>query len=406
MWLARVIVAIVLFSLASGVSAAEPARLPDKGRIPVMAWIGIPPEQSSVERYRELADCGFTINFTGYSDLTAASKALDAAQQAGVQVLVTCPELIANPEQTAKQLKDHPALAGYFLRDEPAVPDFAGEKMLAEKIRAADPKHIIYVNLLPDYANSQQLGAPTYQRYVDQFVETVPATFLSFDYYPIVRRSVRPGWYQNLAVIAATARRADKPFWAFALSLRHFDYPIATMPDLREQVYSDLAYGAQGIQYFTYWKPSGLDSGDSPIDAKGNRTVVYDRVKQMNAEIRALSPVFLGSKVVSLGHTGGSLPPGTQQFHPSAPLKSVHAKGEGVLVSLLENDGRQFLVVVNHDIQHQTPLAIRFDGSQAIERVAKDGRLNRVRGDRADDKLEPGDAVIFTWPAKAPQSKP
>src|SRR5437868_3488260 len=91
--------------------------------------------------------------------------------------------------------------------------------------------------------------------------------------------------------------RSIRPLQAttFALTVAHGPYPIPTIEQLRVQVFSDLAYGAQGIQYFTYWtsKSDTWNFHEAPIDVSGKRTAVYDRVKQMNAEIRALSPVFL-----------------------------------------------------------------------------------------------------------------
>src|SRR5690606_7004218 len=43
--------------------AAEPTSANDGPSFPIWAWIGIPAEHASVERYRELADAGFTVTF-------------------------------------------------------------------------------------------------------------------------------------------------------------------------------------------------------------------------------------------------------------------------------------------------------------------------------------------------------
>ena len=375
---------------------ASAARLPETRPIPVLAWSGIPQAQTTEARYRELADCGFTIDFSSFSNVAKTTEALDVAAKAGVQILISCPELSSDPQGAAKLLMTHPALAGYFIGDEPKVADFQAQATWIEKIRSVDKTHLVYVNLLPDYGTPDQFGAPTYQEYVDRFVATVPTDFLSFDYYPIVGNSVRPSWYSNLGVIADAARKANKPFWAFALSLRHFAYPTATMQNLREQVYSDLTYGAQGIQYFTYWQP-GFDSADSPIDAKGNRTAVYDRVKQMNAEIRAISPVFLGSRVQSLGHTGATLPPGTTRYVPSSPIKSLKTEGLGAIVSILANGTHRYLVIVNRDIERPMPSTVEFDASTHPLHVAKDGTLDEINASSRPISVDPGDTLIFTW---------
>lgn len=375
---------------------ASAARLPETRPFPVLAWSGIPEAQTTEARYRELADCGFTIDFSSFSTVAKTTKALDMAAKAGVQILISCPELASDPQGSAKRLMTHSALAGYFIGDEPKVADFQAQATWIQKIRSVDKTHVVYVNLLPDYGTPEQFGAPNYQQYVDRFASTVPTDFLSFDYYPIVGDSVRPSWYSNLGVIADAAQKANRPFWAFALSLRHFGYPAATMQNLREEIYSDLAYGAQGIQYFTYWQP-GFDSADSPIDAKGNRTAVYDRVKQMNAEIRAVSPAFLGSRVLSLGHTGATLPPGTTPYHAAAPIKSLKTEGQGAIVSVLANGNHRYLVIVNRDIDHPMPTTVEFDASARPLRVAKDGTLNDVNAPSQPIVVDPGDALLFTW---------
>lgn len=376
---------------------AEPVRLENTRRVPVLAWSAIPQQQTSDARYREMAECGFTIGFSGFSNVDEARKAMDAAHSAGIQVLVSCPQLTSNPEATAKALMNDPGLAGYFINDEPATNAFDSEASLIEKIRSVDPAHIDYVNLLPDYATPDQLGAPTYQKYVDRFAATVPSSFLSFDYYPIIGTQVRGSWYSNLGVIADAARKSNKPFWAFALSVKHFGYPAATIENLRLQVFSDLAYGAQGIQYFTYWHPGGLGASDAPIDEKGNRTHTYDLVKQMNGEIRALSPVFFGSRVESIGHTGVHIPAGTTPFHPAAPVRSLKTEGDGAIVSVLARDKHRFLVIVNRDFQHPMPTTIEFDPGRQLQRVENDGSRAAVSERRLQLAVDPGDALIFTW---------
>src|SRR5262249_3282967 len=152
-------------------------------------------------------------------------------------------------------------------------------------------------------------------------------------------------------------------FWAFALAVAHDPYPVAQVEHLRLEVFSNLAYGAQGIQYFTYWTPESTvwNFHQAPIEKDGSRTPVYDRVKQVNAEIRALSPVFLGARVLRVQHTG-TLPRGTQPYRPEAPVSAVETGSGGAVVSLLENGRRQYLAVVNRDFTGPMALAVTLDG--------------------------------------------
>jgi hypothetical protein len=226
----------------------------------------------------------------------------------------------------------------------------------------------------------------------------VPVPFLSFDHYPVVGKTLRAEWYENLEQARAAAASADKPLWAFALAVAHDPYPVPTVAELRLQVFSDLAYGAQAIQYFTYWtlRSDTWNFHEAPIDVNGKRTAVYDRVKQVNAEIRGLSRAFLGSKVLRIGHTG-ALPRGTAAFAPEAPVKSVETAGGGAVVSLLAKGESRFLTIVNRDFQVAVPLVVQFDGSRTVSELQKDGTTRAITNAPDARELAPGGVVVLTW---------
>src|SRR6187551_2937041 len=90
-------------------------------RIPIVAWAGPPSNETTVERYRELAEAGFTHNYSGFPNADAMAKALDVARDAGVKQFIAIPELATAPEEITKRFKDHPANGGYYFRDEPSV---------------------------------------------------------------------------------------------------------------------------------------------------------------------------------------------------------------------------------------------------------------------------------------------
>jgi hypothetical protein len=376
---------------------------------PVLAWGGPP---TTVERYRELAEAGFTYNLTAVGTADAAAKALDVAEATGVKQIVMCSELQGpDPGPTVRRFKDHPALAGYYVLDEPPAGEFARVAAQVKRIQAVDAGHPCYVNLFPIHATAGeagQLGTATYQEYVDRFVRDVPVPFLSFDHYPMLdgfgAEAAGETWYENLEVISAAARRADKPFWAFARSVAFGAHPPATTAHLRVQVYANLAYGAQAIQYFTYWTPQPDPQGtvfhDGPITSDGKRTAAYDRVTQMNREIQGLRGVFLGARVLSVGHTGKKPPRGTRPYQPAAPVKELDTGGQGAIVSLLFNGGRRFLVVVNRDVNRPMPVTVELDGSVPAHRVGKDGCLRPLAGTRFQADVEPGDICVLTWPGE------
>jgi hypothetical protein len=387
-------------------------------RMTIYGWPGPPRDHATAERYREMAEAGFTATFHWFPDNDAQAKALDAAHAAGVKLHIHTPELKSDPEGTVRRFKDHPALLGYHLRDEPSAADFP---MLAEwvrRIRAVDASggHDCYINLFPNYATPQQLGTATYQEHVDRFVAEVDVPFVSFDHYPITTQGVRPEWYENLEIVSAAARRVGKPLWAFTLLTPHNNYYAQpTVGGLRLQAFSDLAYGAQAIQHFTYWQPATVPGGDSfetaPIDLQGKRTPVYAMVQQLNREIQNLAPVFIGAEVLSVSHTAAApapsgkakvgIPPGTTRYKPAAPIRSLTTEGGGCVVSHLANRGGQrYLAVVNRDPQKPVPLDVKFTRTRGVTWRDEAGVAYDVEGTEHRTDIEPGGIRVFGWSAK------
>ena len=385
------LVVAALLAVCAGVGRAEE-------RIAVLAWGGPPADQTTPERYRELADAGFTHNYSSFGSADAMAAALDLAQTVGLKQLVSIPELAKEPEKIAERFKSHPATGGYYLRDEPSASLFAELAGWTKRIQSVDPANPCYINLFPNYATPDQLATANYQEYLDRFVREVPVPFVSFDHYPVIGDKLRPEWFDNLERVAKTASAAKKPFWAFALAVAHGPYPIPTVAELRLQVFSNLAYGAQGIQYFTYWtfKSSDWDFHEAPIDVNGRRTPVYDRVKQVNAEIRGLSSVFHRARVIRLGHTG-DLPAGTTRYQPEAPVVALGTASGGAIVSLLEKEKHRFLVVVNRDFRQPLPVEVTLDGSVPVSERRKGGALVPISGAKFSTDAGPGDVVILQW---------
>jgi len=246
-------------------------------------------------------------------------------------------------------------------------------------------------------------GEDPYVKHVELFLKEVPVPFISFDHYPVVEdngvRTLRSGWYKNLEIIADASRKSGPPFWAFALAIAHTPYPIPTIAELRLQMFSNLAYGAQALQYFTYWHPGDntpWDFHDSPINLDGSRTIVYDRIKQVNQEIHSLSGVFMGAELISVWHTGSEIPDGTRPVDKLPEQIQSLNTGEGnAIVSILKNQGKQFLIIVNRDFQ--APLSFDMKTDNRVRKVMKNGTFAPAGSSSGTEVVEPGDMRIFAW---------
>ena len=364
--------------------------------IPILSWHSIKLAHSSLKGYQELKNCGYTHSLaTIWSDedpittynADLLEKALNYAEEVDIKVIAGCYELHTDTENTVRRFMEHPALVGWFLADEPSLGEFLNLGYLANKIKAIDNKNFVYVNLDPINSTPAQMGTSSYMRYLNEYLRLVPVDLVSFDLYPCKLDEngniyVLDFWYNNLQIIADAAKRERKDFWAFASGTKFESAQASpTINTFRLQMYTNLAYGAQGLQYFVY----NTDT-TSPV---------YKAVKAMNKEIQNFAKVFLNAKVVSVTHTGKDIPINTQRFQ-SAPsvIKTFETGDAGAVVSVLQKGSRRFFVVVSRDINNSLPVTIEVDKS--VRRVTKNGTLQRVIG-KVTGKIPPGDILVYTW---------
>jgi hypothetical protein len=365
--------------------------------IPVLAWGGISYKNASLlDKYQIMRDCGFTLALQwGYPTRDDALSVLNDARDAGIKLLIKGFEGV-------DAVKSHSAFEGYPVTDEPSQNEFSGLATEVQNIMNVDPDHWCYINLYPLGASLSQLGSTSYESYIDSFINTVPVELLSFDQYPITTSGISANFYQNLEIISSKAKAKGIPFWAFALSSAYNDRPVPTIEHLRFQMFSNLVYGAQGLQYFSYTQPSDTENEDfidAPIDSDGKQTATWYVVKQMNTEIKGLSPVFLGAIVKSVGHTG-SLPTGTTAYADSAPITSLTTSGSsGAVVSRLVNGHTWYLAVVNRDINNTMTLNVNVDASRGISTVSKTGIVTPLSGSSFTTTVGKADIVVFKWAA-------
>lgn len=376
---------------------------PAQREMPIIAYMGVPHNQTSDKNFKTFSECGFNVSLSVYGSISQMQEACRIAHQYGVSILGHCSESHDSPQKAAAAMKNVQGFFGYFLRDEPTADDIRTIQKEIEQLKKADDSHCFYVNLHPyhDRGTLGHLKTSTYQAYLDT-VSAVPCQQLSFDFYPVTTKGIRPTWYYNLEMVRQESLRTGKPFWGFVLSVPHdvpFDegnyYPAPTLAALRLQVYSNLAYGAQAIQYFTYWTPDGTDSfhyHDGPIGLDGKKTKTYDVVQQMNRELKAVAPLFYGAKVLSVHHLG-AIPEGTtRQTVMPLNIRSLKIVGrQGAIISQLQKDGHRYLAIVNKS--HEQPLTVRIQPRNSTPRhLTKQLQAEALK---TSYTVTPGDVLLF-----------
>lgn len=296
----------------------------------------------------------------------------------------------------------NPYIWGFSGADEPNASRFPYLKRMQEIYHELIPEKNVFINLLPA-VEAKQLGSKDYRAHVEDYVRTVNPPFISFDCYPIKQTAGRGPYiddclWRTIEVVAEVSRESERRFWAFILCTAQPPlYPKQNRNFLRFQIFTALAYGAQGLSYFTYQMPD-FDKGknqfsDAPIDWDGNRTDVWYMVRDVNREVRNLEHVFLGAEVVDVSHTG-PLPNATKRLWSlPAPFLSLDSEGEGVVVSHLRNGDDEYLLLVNKDVVRKQKVNLR--RSRPVTRLYGDGREKEES--KASITLDPGGYSIFRF---------
>lgn len=351
-----VLLCLLMVFAIGALAEAQDTVPPDQ--FTILPWGTTPGDPAVLETIR---DCGF--NVAGF----VAPDSLDAVQAAGLKALViegSChvgdaeanlddAEIARRVEALVARVKDHPAVYGYYLRDEPSARPFPGLGKWAAAFERAHPRCLPYINLFPNYASPAQLGTASYDEYLDQFVATVKPRFISYDHYALMDDGgLRGGYFQNLESVRRVALANNLPFWNIVLSNAHFHYAEPSPGGLRFQAYTTLAYGARGISYFTYFAPHVGNYRLAPIDQFGHKTPTWDMLRSVNLQIQKLAPTYVTLKSVNVFHHP-NVPEGCQGLESSRHLTSLD--GGDLLAGEFEGPGGEpYVLIVNKDLHRST----------------------------------------------------
>lgn len=367
-------------------------------QFPILPWGWTP---ASPDVFAGIRECGF--NLAGFVN----PQDLDQVDRAGLKAIVFdhaahvtdeaaelgAEEIAQQVQALVSRVKGHPALFGYYLRDEPGVKAYPGLARWSRAFRRADPDALPYINLFPNYAQPSQMGVPDYEQYVQEFLEQVSPPFLSYDNYSLMQDgSLRSQYFPNLEVMRAAALRAGLPFWNIVLSNAHFEYAEPTPAGLRFQVYTSLAYGARGISYFTYFAPDVGNYRLAPINQFGEKTATWDMLREVNLQIHRLGPTYVHLRSVNVFHTREN-PVGSRSIESSHFVETISG-GSFVVGEFEAPDGQPYILVVNKDLRQSVPVQVRFKlHGQMLRTSPFSGKSAPVGGE--DNWLAPGQGVLL-----------
>jgi hypothetical protein len=371
-------------------------------------WCGPPLGLIDDARVEQIAAAGFNVigaPCEGLFRSEANRHALDVARRHGLRMWVRDPRFserlgaARRPDRVAAAVADYredPAVAGYFVWDEPGVSEFADVASITAVLRAADPQRLAYVNLFPDYVSPNTLQASDYEEYLDEFVRRVRPRLLSFDYYPFLRDDDRPSFFRNLATMRDVSLRDGIPFLLIIQAMPHGPYRDPSEDELRWQAFHGLAYGARGISYFAYWTPrhgrhtTHMHFRSGLID-HGEPTRKYFQALRLNRELLAVGGELATYRSIGVADSRGRI----AARPPIGPIAAV--EGGVVTVGFFAKPGAQAVLLVNRNYWRGAgvePRLLPGAGNPEILDAAS-GRWSPWSG--APIALPPGGAALLRW---------
>lgn len=303
---------------------------------------------------------------------------LDLAHRYGLRVL-----LKIEPQAVTEAVREHPALWGYYVFDEPVQCKVTYESLLpaVQAFRQADPRHPVYINL-----NSADDA--------EAFIKTLDPDLLSLDryqwwygsedYFPLLERYRALSLKHDLPLIWWVEANADE---------NRYHYPSDNQAKLRQSVFTALAYGVKGIQWFGWGEACSWEA--SPDPARWQLKPAGEDVAAINCELQRLGPILLPLRSTGVYHTA-PLPTDTHALPPDCP---VQTEEPGLVLGLLQGAEAEYVLVANRDHALKKAAVLRLD-----PRVVSVERFNKRRGEwvplpaadrRVTVRLQPGDGELL-----------
>jgi hypothetical protein len=273
-----------------------------------------------------------TLSEAGFNAVMWDSGKLDLAAKYGLKVMTT--DITA--DRTA-EVSGHPALWGYHILDEPRLAQFDSMAVLVEAFRRADPTHPGYVNMY-SWAGD----------FLRTYMAKVKPMFLSYDWYQwwwgTEMHYSRLEQYREAAVLAGVPLIN----WQEVNSNPNIEWggdgtcPADNIDRLRLSVYTSLAYGVKGIQWFV---ASLLFERGTP-----NLSTCGRDVAAINEELKKLGPVLVGLRSVDVFNTP-PLPRGTREAPPDHWFQVTGEEGSaGFAVGLFKDaEDVDYILIANRD---------------------------------------------------------
>ena len=354
---------------------------PTPGKISIMAMspvtTGITPTR---ELYQNISDCGFNL-VTQQGNLDFYKQQFNLIGDLDLKFIISNNLLGREGEDWfTNNLKDSPYVAGWLLIDEPKFEILNEVNSRYQRLLSLDSDKLVLVNLVGMISQPFTGNYKNLQGYYNYIQKLLKPGVWSYDYYPILIKDGKliieyDTFYSDFEIFRNMAQKTRRPFWAFCESMEYttkwYSRPAANEAYLRFEAFSALAYGAQGIVYWTYGMRPSNDTEkyiSALVEVKGNKTQAWFAAQKVNREIIKFNDIFYNCTVVNVRHTGAKLYKNTKRLSGSfGPFSMVRTEDSGVLISDIRSKGKNYIVIVSHDVQEPQKITLELSANGKIK---------------------------------------
>lgn len=325
-----------------------------------------------------------TLKTAGFNTVLWPLDRLVLCRAAGLKLMAEH----ATPADAAKLAHDT-ALWGYHLADEPKAPTFPKLATQVADFHRTDPNHPANINML---CFAGEL--------LHEYMATVKPDVLSYDHYQWWWGS--HSHFEKLEQHRDAALAAGIPLtcWIEANANPNVEWghDYSVIPDnavkLRQSVYTSLAYGVKGIQWFS--ADMLLKPGTTELNECGQQ------VAQLNSELAKLGPTLCKLRSLDVFHTQ----PLPRRTHESQHDHWAQVVGENLLWGMFKDEAdTDYILVANRDIHNRQQATVQFQRAGYGRKVKTVLQLDKKTGEWIPFtsrvrvlfvvNLEPGDGQLY-----------
>lgn len=392
-------------AVGEGVEAKSYYDFLPRDVMPILGFVAMPNENgytangytnpSFITRthFQTYKDAGFNIISGLYErepfNTYEIRKAVDLCEELGLVYFVQDLDVRGDMSQEAmteligsKWYLTKKAFGGISLKDEPSVKEFSSMSKATQALKELMPNKVTHATLFPWGASEAQLGIydmpgtsneaiwARYEKYVREYQAEVNPRLLAYDCYLFFlenesllgmsnsRKHLLEFFVRSLSLYRELAIENDIPFWVTIAPYNHNSKIQVPKKRTEWSVNVSLAYGAKGIQYYTYW--TLLEQGSQAalenhqyaglVTLGGTPHNTYYSVQDINRNIQAVDGILMTSESKGIMQFGNQVLPVPEEDVLSSygNLKSI--TGGDALVGCFDHNGKTVYYIMHDSI--------------------------------------------------------